>query len=175
MKFAITMVRAGGILIFISGITYALKGILEATQRENIVLINSLIAFVFTIITAIITLKSSTSVLMLIAYLLIFYFLCLILNLFIVIKLFGVRMQEMYSKIIKIIIATIVLAIIELLLDKLLVMNFLLLVLSVLIGYFIYFMILVFSGGITRKDVQSLKDTIIYIPIHFFFMKFHIR
>ena len=84
-------------------------------------------------------------------------------------------MQDMIGRIIKIVISTVMLIIFELILDKLLVMNVFLLFLCILIGYVIYISINILMRGLNKKDIQSLKDSFIYIPLSFICQKFHIR
>lgn len=174
MKLGVSMLQIGGVMILLSGMTMVLKAILTAIQKETVILLYSLVAFVFTIVFAIVVFGKNTSISMLVYSFVFYYAVSLILFAFAVYTQPRVILKDFKYRFIIMGIATALVAGVELLLDYLLVMNILWLILSVLIGYTIYIALMFILKGITKRDEQALKDSFLYLPIHFISSKLHL-
>jgi len=75
--------------------------------------------------------------------------------------------MDILSKYIKIIISGIAVIVLELILNHFVQMNLFLFALSLVLGYFIYYIVMIVLRGISKKDAQSIKGTITYIPVSF--------
>ena len=175
MEMAVKMLYYGGVLILLVGATLSLKCILSGIQKNFTIMINSLIASILALLFSLLLNRYHIDVFNIVYSLLIYYFLNTFLLILAYIKVVPINMQDMIGRIIKIVISTVMLIICELILDKLLVMNVFLLFLCILIGYVIYISINILMRGLNKKDIQSLKDSFIYIPLSFICKKFHIR
>ena len=173
MKLGVSMLRIGGILILLAGITMTLKAILTAIQKETAAILISLIALAATIVFSIVMFKKDNNIALIVYSFVLYYLLQVILLALAVYMETRVALIEFRGKFIIMGISGAVLAGAELLLDYFLVMNVFLLALAVLIGYSIYLIIHFIMKGITKKDELALKDSFIYFPIHFIASSLH--
>ena len=58
-------------------------------------------------------------------------------------------------------------AVVEVILDTFIMMNVFLMFLAIALCYLVFYLVLFAIRGISKKDEQSLKWTINYIPVHF--------
>lgn len=174
MKLGVNMLRIGGVLILLMGITMVFKAILTAIQKETTVLLYSFISLFAAIVFAVVIFPKNTNISMIVYCFLIYYIVQVLLLAFAVYRQPRVILYEFKYRFIVMGIASVAVALAELLLDYLLVMNILLLILSIVIGYVIYFVVVFALRGITKRDEIALKDSFMYIPIHFLSSKLHI-
>lgn len=174
MKLGVNMLRIGGVLILLGGMTMVLKSILTAIQKETDVLLYSLVSLVAAIVFAIVMFKKDTSISMLVYCFVLYYTIQVLLMSFAVYKQPRVILYEFKYRFIVMGIAGAIVAVAELILDYFLVMNVFLLILCVVIGYVLYLTTIFVLKGITKKDEQALRDSFIYLPIHFITQKLHL-
>jgi hypothetical protein len=65
--------------------------------------------------------------------------------------------------------------VIELILVKVITMNPLIIVISVLIGYIIYWTVFVLIRGLNQKEIGNLQGTFVFYPFRFIAGLFHVR
>ena len=70
--------------------------------------------------------------------------------------------------------AAIIMMILCILLDKFIMMNVFLIILSMVLGYLFYYLTILTLKGISKKDEQALKRTLNYYPVAFLKSRLHL-
>ncbi len=175
MDIVVKMLYRGGVLIFLAGATLSCKNILFGIQKKYTAMICGLISFLLTLLFSFLLHKYKVDSFNIIYSLIIFYLVDTVLLFSALFKLISLNLRDIISRSIKIILALIAMIVCEIILDKLLVMNIFLLILSVLIGYIIYYAVNILLKNLNKRDIQSLKGSFLYIPLSFISKKFNMK
>lgn len=168
MSLGVTLVRQGGIVIILGGLTYTCKSILRSVSLEMYSLVTSLAGYVAMLVFLLPASKSAFNINMLVIALVVYYLVQMICSGLLVYRMLGIFVIDIGVKAAKVIAGSVGLMIVELILDKLIVMNILFLLIAVIAGYILFFVIVSILKGINRKDINSLKGTLIYYPSFYF-------
>ena len=87
----------------------------------------------------------------------------------------GIKYYDFVAKAVKVLIAIAPVFVIELILVKVINMNPLIIVISVLIGYVIYWTVFVLVRGLNQKEIGNLQGTFVFYPFRFIAGLFHVR
>jgi len=153
-------------LIFLFGLCLMLQSACIAIEYKKV---NSIITFVSVlvfVITSVLLLKNA-SMMSLIISMYIFCFIFILAHIIVIQNYARMDWMDILSKYIKIIISGIAVIVLELILNHFVQMNLFLFALSLVLGYFIYYIVMIVLRGISKKDAQSIKGTITYIPVSF--------
>ncbi len=174
MKMGVMALRCGGILILLAGMTMSLKAILISIGKDTTVLLSSLTSMLASMIFAVVTFKTNQSIEVYILTFVLYYTVNLLLTFSFVFRQLRISLFEFRAKLIVMMIATVIVAVLELVLDYLLVMNVLWLLFSIILGYVVYYAIHFLLRAISKRDETSLKESFCYIPIHYAQVFFHL-
>lgn len=162
------LLRLGGILLLLGGVSYAMDGILCIAHKETYAFFIRLICLVVqSIFLAILLLGLNGSVFCVLYSFMIKYVLAIVLDLLTLKMVMPIKYEDILAKTIKVAIALIIPSIVEILLDKFLMMNIPLLFISIFAGYLLFYICIFAVRGINKRDEISLKKSFAYIPIHF--------
>jgi hypothetical protein len=165
---ASTYLKAGGCILLLAGLAYALSNICSAYEKEKMVWLvqgASLISQVIFLLAGFAT-KAGESMMILYSFYL-YFGIQIVLLMIIVYGTARVDLLEILLKVGKYGVAGIIMMVLYMILEKFLTMNVLLLLLSVFLGYLLYYLTLLALHGISKKDEAALKRTLNYYPVHF--------
>lgn len=161
-------VQAGGFLILFAGVAHVLNSILKAAEKEITALIIQIAAFLVQIVFLFMTLSGSNGNSMLIVYSFYLYFaIQIVVNFMVLYRFMRFDLMDILVKLGKYGVAAIVMMILFIILDKFVLMNVLLILLSMFFGYLLYYLTLLALKGISKKDEMALKRTLNYYPVTF--------
>ncbi len=160
--------QTGGFLLLLSGLAYTMYYILKSIDKELIVVGVQAAAFVMQLVFLLAVMPAANGNSMLLLYS--FYInlgiqVCAYLVL--LMKIIRLDVMDIVTKVGKYAVAGVVMMILFIILDKFIVMNVFLLLLSMVFGYLLYYLTLLALKGITKKDEAALKRTLNYYPVHF--------
>ncbi len=164
MSLGVTLVRQGGFVIICIALAYASKAILNAIDYELYSLISSAIGYIAMVAFLSAALKGGLNISYLVYSYLVFYLIQAGVATFLAYRLTSLYIIDVGMKAAKVVIATVIMIIVEAVMDKLIVMNVLFLALTVIISIAIYYVVMGVLRGISNKDINSLKGTITYYP-----------
>ena len=168
IKITVKMFRIGGILLLLGGLTYTLKTILISMQKNMTVFIMNAGSMLVQIVFLWIGLSKSRGNSMFLLYSLFVYFgICLLGYAILIYKMIQPNLVDILIKVGKVTVAASVMAVVEVILDTFIMMNVFLMFLAIALCYLVFYLVLFAIRGISKKDEQSLKWTINYIPVHF--------
>lgn len=160
--------QTGGFILLLSGVAYALNNILTALEKETIAWLVQGGCLAAQIIFLIIGLSRSGGNSMMILYSFYFYFglqICIFAALSF--KVVRFDLLDILMKLGKYGVAGIIMMVLFMILEKFIVMNVFLMILSIFLGYLLYYLTLIALHGISKKDEAALKRTLNYYPVHF--------
>ncbi|MBP9996597.1 MAG: hypothetical protein KBT19_04890 [Lachnospiraceae bacterium] len=164
MAQGVTILRMCGILALMAAVTTGCKAILRSIGLKTYSLIISGTGFFAGLLLLIPSLKSSANIKTLVYAILIYYIIQFFVGLALVHRMVGLRIFELGEKLIKILISTVFLLMIQLILDKFLVMNIVFLLITLLLSYAVFFISISVLRVYGKREVNSLKGTMIYYP-----------
>ena len=87
-----------------------------------------------------------------------------------------VRMNllELLIKIGKYLLAALITTVLYVVLDRFIMMNVFLMILTFVMGYLVYYLTVIAVRGISKTDVQALKNTLAYLPVSFLTSRLHL-
>ncbi|MCR4749578.1 MAG: hypothetical protein K5877_07320 [Lachnospiraceae bacterium] len=148
---------------------------LRATGFDTIGFLGEIAGFVLALVYVLMSSRSGIKMSIFVVSLIIFFAAAMLIHGFFALSNIGLRSYDLGAKTIKVIISALPMLIVELLLVKLVTMNVLIIAITVLVGYLLYFLILVLTRGMNQKELGGLQGAFIYYPINFFMGMFHIR
>lgn len=167
MSLGIKLLRQGGIVLLFGGICYMCRNVLVAVKLSKFTYLGDLIGFAVTILTAVGVTGDGSDISMVVLAYTTGYFAKAVFLLFILYMMRYFDPMDIGIRCAKICGAAAVFAGIMAILDHFIVMNALFLVLTIFISYGAYVVTLAVIKGITVRDINSLKGTLIYYPIVF--------
>lgn len=153
-------------LIFLFGLCMMLQNACIAIEYKKMTSFITCISVVVSAFSAVLLLKNA-NMLSLIINMYIFCVMFIAGHMIALLSFIALDWMDILSKYIKIIISGIAIVVLELILNHFVQMNLFLLLLSLVLGYFIYYICMIVLRGISKKDAQSIKGTITYIPVAF--------
>lgn len=160
--------HAAGFLILFAGVSLALQGIMKASGWDVLSIATQAAAFLVQMIFMVLLMKKNGADMFSVIYSLYVYFsVLIILDFMLLYRQIRFDLGDLLFKAAKYGMASIVVMILFIVLDKFVMMNVLLIILSMILGYLLYYLTLIALRGISRKDEQSLKRTLNYYPVAF--------
>lgn len=165
---ATSYLKSGGSLLLLAGLAFALCNIISAYEKEKITWLIQGIAFVAQILFVLAGFGKNGGDSMVILYSYYLYFgIQICLSFVMVYNIVRVDLLDILLKLGKYGVAGIIMMILYIILDRFVTMNFILVLLSVFLGYLLYYLTLIALHGISKKDEAALKRTLNYYPVHF--------
>lgn len=169
------LLHQSGFLLIITGFAYLLNQILNAIAKEYISTIIKTLAFIIQMIfLSLMIPKSNGQVSVLISSFYINLILQIAIAAPILYRFIRMNLMDLAIKFIKCICAGIVSVMIFIILDRFIMMNVILMILSMILGYFVYYISLIALRGISKKDLHSLRKTLNYYPVQFLSSRLHL-
>ncbi len=167
MTLGASLLKQGGIVLLFIGISYLCKGILSAIKLVRYSYISSLICFGVSVLFAVITAGNEGNIIMPVIALIAGYLSQTVFLIFIINMMVGLDLIDMGIRVLRICIACLVFSGLLAIMDHFIVMNVIFLLISIIIAYPAYFVTLAVLKGVTARDINSLKGTLIYYPLLF--------
>lgn len=164
MNEGVVILRKGGILILLIALSICFKNILKGVGQELLFYAGQGISFVTMLVFLYSSLNVNTDISYLVLALVIYYLALDVITGFLAIRMVGLNIYDLGIRVGKPIGAVLLLVLIEAMIDKFMILSWPLFILTVAVGYVVYFVACGFLGCITIKDVNSLKGTITYYP-----------
>lgn len=162
------ILQTGGFLVLLAGVVHALNAILKAADMEFAALGIQCVSFLVQILFLILMLSKSSGSSMSILYsFYLFYGFQLVLNFALVYRFIRLDLMDILMKLGKYGASAIVMMVLFIILDKFVLMNVFLILLSMFLGYLLYYLTLLALKGISKKDEMALKRTLNYYPVAF--------
>ena len=167
-NYSAKVLQAGGFLVLFAGVVHALNAIMKSSNMELPAFGMQFLAFAIQTVYLIFSLNQSGADSMNIVYSfyvyygvqLIFDFMCLYRNV-------RFDLMDILMKLGKYGAASIVMMVLFIILDKFVMMNVFLFLLSVFFGYLLYYLTLIALKAVNKKDEMALKRTLNYYPVAF--------
>lgn len=164
MNEGVVILRKGGILILLIALSSCFKNILKDIGQELLFYAGQGISFVTMLVFLYSSLNVNTDISYVVLALVIYYLALDVITGFLAIRMVGLNIYDLGIRVGKPIGAVLLLVLIEAMIDKFMILSWPLFILTVAVGYVVYFVACGFLGCITIKDVNSLKGTITYYP-----------
>lgn len=164
MNEGVVILRKGGILILLIALSICFKNILKGVGQELLFYAGQGISFVTMLVFLYSSLNVNTDISYVVLALVIYYLALDVITGFLAIRMVGLNIYDLGIRVGKPIGAVLLLVLIETMIDKFMILSWPLFILTVAVGYVVYFVACGFLGCITIKDVNSLKGTITYYP-----------
>ncbi len=167
-NYSAQVLQAGGFLVLFAGVTHALNAIMKASDMDLSALGIQALSFVVQILFLILSLNQSGAACMNIIYSFYVYFaIQVVLNFMILYRSIRFDLMDILMKLGKYGAASIVMMVLFIILDKFVMMNVFLIILSIFLGYLLYYLTLIALKAINKKDEMALKRTLNYYPVAF--------
>lgn len=166
MAMGVTLVRKGGIVIILAAIACSARTLLNSVGLELYAAASEITGYVCLFIFMLTSVASGLNVNQLIYSLIIYYLIQALVSAFFVYRMLDIYIVDIGIKAAKVIAGTACMAIIEIVIDQALVLNLPLLLACILAGYLTYFIVIGVLKGISEKDVNSIKGTLMYYPTY---------
>ncbi len=164
MSMGVTLVRSGAVVIAFMALAYSSKAILSAIDFDYYSLIASAVGYIAMIGFLSAAIKGGINISYLVYAYLVYYLIQAGVAAFLVYRLTGLYVIDIGMKAAKVLIASVIMIIVQAVMDKLIVMNVLLLLITLIVSVAIYYLVMGLLRGITNKDINSLKGTLTYYP-----------
>ena len=164
MNEGVVILRKGGILILLIALSICFRNILKSVGQELLFYAGQGVSFVAMLVFLYSSLNVNTDISYVVLALIIYYLALDVISGFLAIRMVGLNVYDLGIRVGKIIAATLLLVLIEAMIDKFMILSWPLFILTVVIGYVVFYVACGFLGCITIKDVNSLKGTINYYP-----------
>lgn len=167
-SYAAKVLQAAGFLVLCAGIAQALNAVMKAAGMDPEAFGTQILSFVVQLIFLGITLKSTNASFLYVVYsFYLFFGIQILFGFVLVYKKIRPDIMDILYKIGKYGAAAIVMMVLFIILDRFVMMNVLLMILSVILGYLLYYLTLIALRAISKKDEMALKRTLNYYPVAF--------
>lgn len=167
-NYSAKVLQTGGFIVLFAGVAYALNAIMKASDMELPALGIQVLAFIVQILFLILTLNQSGAACMNVIYSFYIYFaIQVVLNFMVLYRSIRFDLMDILMKLGKYGAASIVMMVLFIILDKFVMMNVFLIILSIVLGYLLYYLTLLALKAINKKDEMALKRTLNYYPVAF--------
>ena len=160
--------QAGGFLILIAGIVYALNSILKGSGMELQAFATQIISFIAQLVFLSVMLTGTNGNSMMVLYsFYVYYGMQMIFDFVLIYRFMRFDLMEIITKLGKYGAGAVIMMILFVILDRFVLMNVFLILLSMFSGYLLYYLTILVLKGISKKDETALKRTINYYPVAF--------
>lgn len=175
-KLSSLLIRKSGMLILMAGLVYVLHNILRCFIKEYLITAVEALSFLIQIISLGILLRKNGGGIT--AVIISFYInlgIQLIVCALILYRMVRLNLTGLLVSLGKFIAGAAALSLVFIILDRFIMMNVFLLILSIVLGYLVYYLTVIVLKGVTRRDIQSMKRTLNYYPLQFLSSRLNIR
>ena len=148
---------------------------LEAVNMNLSVFLGNVIGFIVNLVYVLVVSKKGLTLTSAIFGILIYYLLCVIIHCVFALNDIKLKLNDFLAKLIKIAIAALPMLIIDLILARFVTMNYIIIIISAVVSYLIYAIVLTAIRGMNQKDVNSMQGSILYYLFNILASIFHIR
>lgn len=167
-NYSAKVLQIGGFLVLLAGVVHALNAIMKSSNMELPAFGIQFLAFAVQIVYSTLSLKSSGADSINIVYsLYLYYGIQLIFDFIFLYRNVRFDLMDILMKLGKYGAASIVMMVLFIILDKFVMMNVFLILLSIFFGYLLYYLTLIALKAINKKDEMALKRTLNYYPVAF--------
>jgi len=160
--------QAGGFLILLAGVVHALNSILKSSDMELHAFGTQIISFVAQLVFLLVMLNGTNGNSMMVLYsFYVYYGMQLVFNFILIYRFMRFDLMEILTKIAKYGAGAVIMMILFIILDRFVLMNVFLILLSMFLGYLLYYLTILVLKGISKKDEAALKRTLNYYPVAF--------
>ncbi len=167
MSMGVTMLRQGGIVVLFFAVSYVCKSILREIGLSLYSLLASIIGTVFGLLYLLPALNKNLSINIVVWTIVIYSFVQFVCSLLIIHRMVGLKLFDIGIKLGKIAVSSAIMAILIAILDKFIVMNVLFLLLTMIIGFAVFFVATSILQTFSNREIASLKGTLTYFPASF--------
>ena len=148
---------------------------LRATGYDLVAFFGNIAGFLVALMYILLSGKSGVKPTFFLVALLLGFITAMLIHGFYALSYIGIKYYDFVAKAVKVLIAIAPVFVIELILVKVITMNPLIIVISVLIGYVIYWTVFVLVRGLNQKEIGNLQGTFVFYPFRFIAGLFHVR
>lgn len=148
---------------------------LEAVNMNLSVFLGNVVGFIVNLIYVLVISKKGLTLTSAVFGILVYYLLCVIIHGVFALNDIKLKLNDFLAKLIKIAIAALPMLIIDLILARFVTMNYIIIIISVVVSYLIYAIVLTAIRGMNQKDVNSMQGSILYYLFNILASIFHIR
>lgn len=169
------IMKKAGFLVLFAGFAYVIISILNAIENEFYAFVIQLGSFIVQLIYLVVMLNNTKGSSQVVLYSFYLYFLIqIVFGFMLIYRNIRFDLMEILVKIGKYGVASIITMIVYIILDRFVMMNVFLMILTIIFGYLIYYLTIIALRGISKKDVQALKRTMNYLPVQFLTSRLHL-
>jgi O-antigen/teichoic acid export membrane protein len=167
-NYSAKVLQTGGFLVLLAGVVHALNAIMKSSNMELPAFGMQFLAFAVQVIYLILSLNHAGADSMNIIYsFYVYYGVQLVFNFMCLYRNVRFDLMDILMKLGKYGAASIVMMVLFVILDKFVMMNVFLFLLSIFFGYLLYYLTLIALKAINKKDEMALKRTLNYYPVAF--------
>ena len=167
-NYSAKVLQTGGFLVLLAGVVHALNAIMKSSNMELPAFGMQFLAFAVQVIYLILSLNHTGADSMNIIYsFYVYYGVQLVFNFMCLYRNVRFDLMDILMKLGKYGAASIVMMVLFVILDKFVMMNVFLFLLSIFFGYLLYYLTLIALKAINKKDEMALKRTLNYYPVAF--------
>ena len=148
---------------------------LRATGYDLVAFFGNIAGFLTALVYILLAGKTGVKPTFFVVALLLNYITAMLIHGFYALSYIGIKYYDFVGKAVKVLIAIGPVFILELILVKVVNMQPVIMIISVLLGYVIYWTIFVLVRGISQKEIGNLQGTFVFYPFRFIAGLFHIR
>lgn len=154
-----------GFMILLWGFDMFLSNALDAKGHDSVVFIGKLTGFLATLVYSCMSAKNGVQTKEVSIALIIYISLSILIHAFFVFRDYSVRFNDILARLVKVLIGSLILWIIDFIVAKFIAVNIVILIIGVLLGYLAYCVALVVMQTFNQKDIQSFKGMIMFYPL----------
>lgn len=166
MSLGATLLRKGGIVILFAAISYSCRALLRAVELDFYAAASVVTGYIGLLIFMITSVAAGLNVNLLVYALIVFYFLQAVVSAFFIYRMLDVYIVDIGIKALKVIIASLCMALALGIVDKFVDLNLITLILLSIGGYAVYFIVIGVLKGASEKELSSLQGTLTYYPTY---------
>ena len=166
MSLGATLVAKGGIVLILIAISSSCRAMLRAVELDIYAAVSILAGYVAMFIFMLTSISSGLNINLMVYSLIIFYLIQAAVTAFLIYRMIDVYIIDIAIKAGKVLAATLCMGIVMAIIDKFFVLNAILLPITVIIGYVVYFVVIGIIQGVNEKELKSLQGTLTYYPTY---------
>lgn len=174
-KASVFMLRTGGILLLFMGMAYVLQNIISVYRKWMLLLFADVIPFIISVVLYILLSGQLQGSLLLVVIFLLFFLVQIGIYMVYMIRNMHLEWQGLLIRLGKTAASCMAVAVVAIILDRFILMNVAIYLISCILCFLLFFMVMMALHGISEREAQSLKDTWCYASIHYMMQKFRIR
>lgn len=148
---------------------------LEAVNMSLSIFLGNVVGFIVQMVFVLAVSKTGLTITSAACGVLFYYIVCFVVHLVFALRDINLKLNDLLAKLIKVSIAALPMLVIDLILAKFVTMNYIIIVISVVVSYLIYSVILTAIRGMNQKDINSMQGSMLYGLFSILASVFHIR